>query len=92
MPKDRGTRMTGHDDTAFPLGGSLDEQKFEALAKAQPIGRAGKPEEIASVVLLGYVAGSKLVGFGHAWSVVGWLAGGEFRSEGYWADDEVERA
>jgi enoyl-ACP reductase-like protein len=28
-----------------------DEKKFEALSKASPIGRIGKPEEIASVVL-----------------------------------------
>jgi NAD(P)-dependent dehydrogenase (short-subunit alcohol dehydrogenase family) len=39
-------------DTAFSRSVvGWDEQKFEALAKAPPIGRAGKPEEIATAVL-----------------------------------------
>jgi NAD(P)-dependent dehydrogenase (short-subunit alcohol dehydrogenase family) len=54
-------------DTAFARAAIGDEKDFEALSKPLPIGRTGKPEEIASVVLwlcsLGasYVVGHALV-------------------------------
>jgi NAD(P)-dependent dehydrogenase (short-subunit alcohol dehydrogenase family) len=38
-------------DTAFARAAIGDEKEFEALSKSLPIGRVGKPEEIASVVL-----------------------------------------
>jgi NAD(P)-dependent dehydrogenase (short-subunit alcohol dehydrogenase family) len=38
-------------DTPFARGAFKDEKEIEALAKALPIGRLGRPEEIASVVL-----------------------------------------
>jgi NAD(P)-dependent dehydrogenase (short-subunit alcohol dehydrogenase family) len=54
-------------DTAFARAVFKDEKEFEALSKALPIGRVGKPEEIASVVLwlcspgASYVVGHALV-------------------------------
>ncbi len=39
-------------DTPFARAAFEDEKKFEAFAKSLPIGRTGKPEEIASVVPL----------------------------------------
>jgi NAD(P)-dependent dehydrogenase (short-subunit alcohol dehydrogenase family) len=38
-------------DTPFARGAFKDEKEIEALARALPIGRLGRPEEIASVVL-----------------------------------------
>jgi NAD(P)-dependent dehydrogenase (short-subunit alcohol dehydrogenase family) len=38
-------------DTPFARAAFEDEKKFEAFSKSLPIGRIGKPEEIASVVL-----------------------------------------
>jgi NAD(P)-dependent dehydrogenase (short-subunit alcohol dehydrogenase family) len=61
-------------DTAFSRAVvDWDEQKFEALAQAPPIGRAGKPEEIASVVLWLCSPGASYV-VGHALAVDGGLA------------------
>ena len=61
-------------DTAFSRAVvNWDEQKFEALVKAPPIGRAGKPEEIASVVLWLCSPGASYV-VGHALAVDGGLA------------------
>ena len=61
-------------DTAFSRAVvDWDEQKFEALAKSPPIGRAGKPEEIASVVLWLCSPGASYV-VGHALAVDGGLA------------------
>ena len=54
-------------DTAFARAAFEDEKEFEALSKSLPIGRIGKPEEIASVVLwlcspgASYVVGHALV-------------------------------
>jgi NAD(P)-dependent dehydrogenase (short-subunit alcohol dehydrogenase family) len=54
-------------DTAFARAAIGDEKDFEALSKSLPIGRVGKPEEIASVVLwlcspgASYVVGHALV-------------------------------
>ena len=54
-------------DTAFARTAFKDEKEFEALSKSLPIGRIGKPEEIASVVLwlcspgASYVVGHALV-------------------------------
>jgi NAD(P)-dependent dehydrogenase (short-subunit alcohol dehydrogenase family) len=53
--------------TAFARAAFKDEKEFEALSKSLPIGRIGKPEEIASVVLwlcspgASYVVGHALV-------------------------------
>jgi NAD(P)-dependent dehydrogenase (short-subunit alcohol dehydrogenase family) len=52
-----------------------DDKKFEALAKAPPIGRAGKPEEIASMVLWLCIPGASYV-VGHALAVGRWAGGG----------------
>ena len=54
-------------DTAFARAAFKDENEFEALSRSLPIGRTGKPEEIASVVLwlcspgASYVVGHALV-------------------------------
>lgn len=54
-------------DTAFARTAFEDEKEFETLSKSLPIGRIGKPEEIASVVLwlcspgASYVVGHALV-------------------------------
>ena len=54
-------------DTPFARTAFKDEEEFAALSKSLPIGRTGKPEEIASVVLwlcspgASYVVGHALV-------------------------------
>jgi NAD(P)-dependent dehydrogenase (short-subunit alcohol dehydrogenase family) len=61
-------------DTAFARAVvEGDEQKFEALAKAPPMGRAGKPEEIAPVVFWLCSPGASYV-VGHALAIDGGLA------------------
>ena len=49
-----------------------DEKRYEALSKSSPIGRLGRPEEIASAVLWLYSSGASYV-IGHALVVDGGL-------------------
>ena len=68
------TVCPGTIDTAFSRTVvDWDDKRFEALSKAPPIGRAGTPEEIASVVLWLCSPGASYV-IGHALVVDGGLA------------------
>jgi NAD(P)-dependent dehydrogenase (short-subunit alcohol dehydrogenase family) len=57
-------------DTPFARTAFKDEEEFESLSRSLPIGRVGKPEEIASVVLWLCSPGASFV-VGHALVVDG---------------------
>jgi hypothetical protein len=69
----------GRIDTPFARSPIGDEKDFEVLSKSLPIGRVGKPEEIASVLLWLCSLGASYV-IGHALVVDGGHSlGGQLR-------------